>query len=187
MNTQQLNTEKFKELLLYISDKNKENPRFGSVVLNKMLYYSDFGWYALTGKSITGDTYIRKDLGPVPKHLLGIREQLINEGMLDKKEVVYFGRNQVRVVPTQTPEPKLLTEPEIQFVDSIIDQIYNLNGQQISEITHRELSWNILSNDEEVPYFTMFLRYVNPIPKDTMTWAKEVVGGVRKRRVAEVG
>lgn len=185
-NTQPLNTEKFKELLLYISHKNRDNPNFGAVVLNKILYYCDFGYYAFTGKSITGETYIRKERGAVPKHLLGIREQLVKEGKLKIETINRFGNDQIRTVPIEdSPTFDALSDKEQQFADLIIERIKPMTAQTISEIAHRELSWNILSNGEEVPYCTIFLRHahVNPIPKDAMIWAREVI---KNRRLAEI-
>ena len=48
------NAEKFRELLVYVSKKCEDDPTFGAVKLNKILYYADFAAYRQGGKPITG-------------------------------------------------------------------------------------------------------------------------------------
>jgi hypothetical protein len=53
------NKEKFKELLLYILYEVGMKPNIGKTVLYKLLYFCDFNFYELYGKSITGMQYIK--------------------------------------------------------------------------------------------------------------------------------
>lgn len=171
----QYDASKFKELVLYISYKNRDNQRFGSTLLNKMLYYCDFEWFANTGRSITKDVYIRREWGPTPKHLVEVREELELTGELQMKPVQYFSKEQKRPYVNRQPELIHLNEQEIIFVDRIIERMSTLNATQVSELTHRELSWQLFHDGEEVPYETVFVRSINPIPIDTMEWAQEEV------------
>ena len=167
--------EKFKELVLYISFKNRDNQRFGSTMLNKMLYYCAFEWYALTGVSLTQDVYIRREWGPTPKHMIEVREELERSGQLQMKPVQYFSKEQKRPFVDQQPEINHLGTLEIDFVDRIIERLSSLNAAEVSELTHKELSWQLLHDGDDVPYETVFLRNVNPIPIDTMEWAQSEV------------
>jgi len=38
----EIDERKFKELILYVADKCSDDPDFGAVKLNKILFYSDF-------------------------------------------------------------------------------------------------------------------------------------------------
>ena len=170
---------KFRDLVLYICYKNRDNPHFGSTCLNKNLYYADFFWYAATGESITRDTYIRKEHGPIPKHLIPVRESLERDGLLALETVVYFGREQKKPTVEIEPETPNLSDEERQFVDQIVEMLSPFNATQLSDMTHKELSWQVLQTGEEVPYASIFLRYVNPVPLEAMKWAKETIKEIR--------
>ena len=55
-----LNVRKFRELILYICKKSRNDPNFGMEKLKMLLYSIDMQNYADTGKSMTGATYIRE-------------------------------------------------------------------------------------------------------------------------------
>ncbi len=71
---------KFRELFLYIAESCAEDPRFGAVKLNKILYYADFEAYRRLGEPITGDTYRKLSEGPAPGWLLQQRSILLDSG-----------------------------------------------------------------------------------------------------------
>ena len=48
------NIQKFKELVLHISQKCADDPSFGAVKLNKILFFADFASSAHYGTPITG-------------------------------------------------------------------------------------------------------------------------------------
>jgi len=48
---------KLKNLILYILSKCGQKPNMGKILLNKLLYFSDFDYYEKTGDSITGSLY----------------------------------------------------------------------------------------------------------------------------------
>ena len=56
-----LDWAKFKSAVHYICDKASSDPSvLGAIKLNKVLWYSDLINYLITGKPITGETYIEK-------------------------------------------------------------------------------------------------------------------------------
>lgn len=59
--------EKLRELILYIAQKSKTDPRCGAVKLNKLLYYADFSAYRLLGRAITGAEYQHLKKGRRPE------------------------------------------------------------------------------------------------------------------------
>ena len=67
--------EKFKALVLYVIAKCGDPARLGATRLNKILWFSDSFAYRINGVSITGEAYVKRQWGPVPKHILAtIRE-----------------------------------------------------------------------------------------------------------------
>lgn len=168
--------ELFKEMILYIAERCQDKPAFGSTHLNKILHYSDFLFYAQTGAPISGETYLRQKHGQIPKHLVEVREELINEGKLIMVERQYFGRKQQRPVLASPIHYELLTLAQREFIDGVIAALIDYSAVEVSEqIAHEDLSWTYLENDEEIPYETVFFRRSNPIAHETMAWAKSVI------------
>ena len=60
--------EKFKAMIHYIISRHQFKDNLGRVVLFKLLYFSDFDNYEIYEKSISGETYLGKRMGPVPSH-----------------------------------------------------------------------------------------------------------------------
>ena len=84
---------KFKAMIHYIISKCEAKDNFARVVLFKLLYFADFDNYEKYEKSISGETYIRKERGPVPSHFSEAISELIREGKIDEsseKVINYF-------------------------------------------------------------------------------------------------
>jgi hypothetical protein len=171
--------EIFKEMILFISAQCKNKPTYGSTILNKILYYSDFFWYGMYGDSISGETYVRRDYGAAPKHLLSARDSLKKKGILDMIEVDYHGNLQKRPVVTGSVNYKKLTKEQMEHINKIISEIDDYTAKDVSEkIAHRDLPWNYLKDGDEIPYETVF--FLRPTKKTDLTkqdfeWAEKVI------------
>ena len=110
--------DKFRELLVYIATRSTDDPTFGSVKLNKVLYYSDFASYRLLGKPITGATYQKLREGPAPRELLECRSDLIASGTATIQLRPYFTRMQKTLVisPERVPDTEIFDPGELQLV-----------------------------------------------------------------------
>jgi hypothetical protein len=71
---------KFRELILLIARESEGDPRFGSIKLNKLLFYADFVAYQHLGKPITGQEYFALPQGPAPRYMVPIREKMEADG-----------------------------------------------------------------------------------------------------------
>ncbi|WP_042708048.1 type II toxin-antitoxin system antitoxin SocA domain-containing protein [Methanobrevibacter wolinii] len=76
------NSEKFKTMIHYIISRCENKDNFDNVVLYTLLYFSDFNYYELYEEPITGETYSKKAMGPVPIHFLEAINELIDEGKI---------------------------------------------------------------------------------------------------------
>lgn len=169
-----VNIKKLKELIVYICDKNDKNPRFGSTVLNKMLFFSDFYWYAITGKSITNDNYIRREWGPTPQHLVDARRELEEANIIRIEDRKFFGKTQKRPVVLGEYNIEELTNDEKLFVDFVIDRFEKFTGKEISDYSHN-LPWKVSEDEDIIPYETVFASHKSPIPESTIQWAKKIL------------
>jgi hypothetical protein len=150
---------KLRELMLYIANKAESIPRFGSIKLNKVLFYSDFLWYGMTGEPITGVMYVKEDYGPAPCGLLSVQEDIRNDGDATLELRPVFPRlTEKRLVPKRQAELKGLFEPEqIAFIDNVIEWIAPATAKDVSEATHQHLGWRLAEYRAEIPYYTVFL------------------------------
>src|SRR6266571_5370947 len=73
---------KFKELVLLLAARSKDDPLMSRVKLNKLLYRSDFEAFRLLGHSITGASYIRGEHGPMAAELPRAEDELSARGYL---------------------------------------------------------------------------------------------------------
>ena len=149
--------KKLKELILYIAELEKDDPKFGAIKLNKILYYSDVSAYLRLGHPITEATYQHLDEGPAPLELLSARGQLIDDGAAELESRLYFSRPQERVVPLRGPDLSHYKEEEMQIVRDVVEYLRPLNATEVSELSHREWGWKLTDYGEEIPYQTAWL------------------------------
>lgn len=144
--------QRLKELILYIADKCMDDPTFGAIKLNKILYFTDFWSYWSNGKPITGVGYKRLERGPAPDRMIPIRNQMQkdNEIVLKKKKV-YGDKEQHRVVSLREANISLFSANEISLVDEVIHRFWGIKAEAISDFSHG-VEWKILQNNKLIPY-----------------------------------
>ena len=148
---------RFKELILYIAAKCASDQRFGATKLNKILWRADFVAYAQLGQPITGVEYMRLRQGPVPRRLLPLQEQLIDEGRAAvASQTVLGGYTRKVTVPLADPDLSLFTADQIAIVDAVIDEFSGMSAAQVSNISHGK-AWQIIADGDLIPYETVFL------------------------------
>jgi hypothetical protein len=161
------NERRFAELLLYISNKCASDPKFGATKLNKILFYSDFLAYAQLGNSITGFEYQKLPHGPVPKRIVAVRRNLEREGALALNNVsLRDGRTQTRFVPKRKSRTDLFGREEIAVVDEVIRQLWALDAEGVSTLSHIETGWQVARPRDTIPYGTIFISDKGPSDED---------------------
>ncbi|MRS03382.1 DUF4065 domain-containing protein [bacterium] len=176
--------KRIKEMILYVSDKSKNDPAFGSTKLNKILFTADFYFYGLTGRSITNCKYIHLDRGPAPKGMMEILNELVTEDKIEIKETSYFGFNQKRVIPRVIYNLSSFSDDEKTFVDAVIKQFESWNGSELTNWTHSLLPWRLTSKNEEIPYHSIFMLQDIPVEADGLSWGKQQLKEIRGKREA---
>lgn len=164
---------KMAELILYISDRCQLDPTFGATKLNKILFYADFIHFANTGEAITGQEYMRLDKGPAPRHLVPIRERLIEDHELVVRSQPYGGFQQKRPIALRTADLSEFSGEEIAQVDAVIAQLWALTATEVSEISHRFDGWKLATDRETIPYETAFVSEREP-SEDDYEFAREI-------------
>ena len=111
----QFDRAKLKTVILYICSKC-EPSQLGVVKLHKALYLADMLVYAYVGAPITGATYRKRALGPTCDQLLAVLRELSKEGVLEIREVEYFGYRKKEYVSLAKPETERLSPAELDKV-----------------------------------------------------------------------
>lgn len=138
---------KFKQIVLYIIN-NINKKRLGNVKLNKILWFSDIEKCNDEGCSITGETYIRQNYGPVASHLPQILEELeqIDKAITIERETP---DSMILYTPVKNADTRQFQD-DIKYIDEVIKRFRTIKAKEISELTHTAL-WKKLNNGDIMP------------------------------------
>jgi len=174
---------KFDELVLHVAELSSDDVTFGKTKLNKIMYYVDFYAYGVTGKSITGATYQRRQFGPVPKQIAAARQRLVASGRVRFDEISYFGRPLERMTPLEGADVSAFTLGELQLISEVVRGLRDLNGSQASEMSHQEVGWILAADGETIPYETVFLN-APALTTEDIARGREIESELERRLVA---
>ncbi|MCY4474987.1 MAG: Panacea domain-containing protein [Chloroflexi bacterium] len=167
--TSDFDQAKFAELVLYIAHSCRNDERFGSVKLSKILYYCDFEGFKRLLKPITGATYLKKPKGPFPAELRRTRRSLIAEGKAETilERVIDYHEN--RLVPTSghVELSDKFSSVEREIIDGVIEKMRPMNAAEITEYSHGEFGWQHAELDEPIANATAL------IARDDAPWVVE--------------
>ena len=153
-----MRTQKFKELILYISEKSATDPNFGATKLNKVLFLSDFWAYGNLGEPITGVEYMRLENGPAPRALVPIRREMERAGELAIQETALTpGIARKRPVNLRAADLSVFSAEEIALVDQVIQMCSPATAIRVSDYTHKWHGWIAANDQETIPYETVFI------------------------------
>ena len=154
---------KFGNLMLYLAHLSEDDPYFGAVKLNKLLYYIDFQAFARLGRPVTGAHYQKLPEGPAPRELLQIRDALVNEGAAELTATPFFSFTQFRLVPNPNTDIESLVEffAKCEEEHAIILEVHRallpMSAREASEVSHGEVGWKRARPGEFIPYETAYL------------------------------
>jgi|SRR5271157_95407 len=165
--------DRLKELILYIGEKCKDDPTFGAIKLNKILYFADFISFIRYGEPVTGVEYMRLGQGPAPKHLLPVSKQMqaAKEMFIEKRN--YFDREQQRVIPMRDANLNLFKPRDIAMVDEVISALWGENADRVSEWSHG-IAWKMFDDKQSIPYEAAYLSNSWRGEEDE-DWAQELI------------
>lgn len=165
--------EKFRALVLYVVWKTGEVRDFGSVKLNKVLWFSDARTYEAFGRSVTGETYVRRKYGPVPKHIQSVLDELVDAGSIQVWTEPYFEHESRRYAAHAPPDTSMFNPAELGFIDWWIRHVADDHtATSISEKSH-DYGWKIAKEGEELSYQAFLAKRIRPPSQgEELDWAK---------------
>jgi hypothetical protein len=158
--------EKFREMILYLAAASAEDPRFGMVKLQKLMYYSDFTAYRELGRSISSVDYYHMQNGPMADGLkVAVLELEGSESVVIEREYRPSAPQPAEVVrPRREPYREMFSDEERRIMDDLVRRHWSLNGAQISDLVHDEPGWRLTERGEKIPYETAWLAPTRATP-----------------------
>lgn len=147
--------ERLRELIVYVSDRCHDDPKFGLTKLNKILHRADFRSFVEYGEPITGLPYMKEQHGPVPRAMTTTLRTM--EGCdLTIRTVSYHGKEQRRPTPLRQPNLELFSARELELVDAAIDWFWNKSATEASLESHG-IAWTMTAFNQDIPYEGAYL------------------------------
>ena len=148
----------FRQVLFYVLTKVQDKSSVGETVLQKLLYFIDFDYYEKFEENLMGETYLKRDFGPMNMRLRPELQRLEKEGVIEKNAKGYFGLNQTfhRVVGKVCWGD--LTPRDLEHIDGVLDRLSDLNASEISEHSHNDIPWKCTLPGKAIPYESVFYR-----------------------------
>jgi uncharacterized phage-associated protein len=148
---------KFKELIVYLVSRGKDDPLLGAVKLNKLLFYADKQAYLQRGHSITGARYVHGQEGPMPAALVPSRKELLANGRLELESRPADRMAPQRLRAVFPPDTKVFDGEEIAVVDEVVQRYRYLDGATLTRLSHFEAGWVVTDELEDIPERTFWL------------------------------
>ncbi|HLL26340.1 MAG TPA: Panacea domain-containing protein [Xanthobacteraceae bacterium] len=164
--------QRFRELIIYVAKQSRDDPWFGAVKLNKILYRSDFLAFERFGVPLTGLRYFRLKAGPAPRAMIPVRRELEAEGAIQIEHKPLGPRDQHRIIPLREPVLEHFTQDEIHLVDEVIRELRPMNATEASNASH-DIRWRVLNDRDDLPYEFAFLSD-EPVTDDDVKRTKEL-------------
>jgi len=178
-------TAKFKSMVHYIVAACDDPQRLGAVRLNKICWFTDTITYRITGASMTGETYVKRKRGPVPKSILGTVRELENEQKIHVRDHQILPSRTMRMFVALEDCPGEAFKPEektiLDFVISHVCDHHSANS--ISELSHDAI-WDAANDGEEIPMCATLVSTPAELTPEVLAWARGVVKKVASERSA---
>lgn len=150
----ELDEQKLRQVLLYISEKVGAKPNVGATVINKLLYFIDFDYYEKYGKSITGLSYIRNHYGPTAHMptIKGVVQQMEVDKELEVVETPYFKHMQKKYLPLQSANLTALDAQESTHIDAELERLSSKSANELSDLSHQDMPWLATKPGQVIDY-----------------------------------
>ncbi|MBO7125422.1 MAG: SocA family protein [Bacteroidales bacterium] len=154
---QKFNLSKSIQAILYVT-KKLQRKDFHKIF--KILYFSDRNHLAKYSRSITGDTYIAMNDGPVPSNIYDIFKSLRGDGFFAQNAIQfseYFNViNWNFINPLKDADLKKLSETDVEELNDSLEKYGNLTWDEVREKSH-DYAWRNTPRDYPISVENMLL------------------------------
>lgn len=178
---QQPELGKLKQLALYVASRSENDPRFGRVKFNKLMFYADFIHYVKTGRSITGFAYIKMEFGPCPEGFNAIEAEMDRDNELKLKQSTYEGFPQRRPIALVRYDLSAFSGEEVATIEEALSNMWELSGTEASNLSHLFIGWRLAQEFERIPYSVARLGFENGVSSYHYDLAQEAAQRIAAR------
>ena len=121
--------ERLRELMLFIAERCLNDPTFGAVKLNRILFLADFISFARYGEPITGTPYRKLPSGPVPTAAGAVRAEMEAADEVFMAVEGYNPDPRHRLIARRKANLDGFKPRDIALIDGIIDMFYGRSAK----------------------------------------------------------
>ena len=148
----QINDAKYRNAILYFAS-HVNNNTLGKVKLMKLLYYLDFDHYEQFGTSVTGDDYLRWEMGPVPSHAAAVIDCMVaDEQLLVEDKDIGMRKPQNKYVVLQPYNIGVFLPTEVEVLCAVVQKWEHHSGSDMVCAVHGEPPWLETSANAVIDY-----------------------------------
>ena len=133
---QKFNFKKFENMVIYFI---KNSYSLSKTRLNKLLFYSDFGYFKENTVSISGAPYIHDYYGPVPSDFDLLYTMLRDQNIIDF--VPFSNGRGEELCTTKEVDKSVFSEDELALLDEVSNKFKDYNAKSITEYSHKEKAY----------------------------------------------
>lgn len=153
-----INEKKYKNVVLFFAKKVR-NGTLGKLKMMKLMYFLDFDFFEKYGKSVTGDSYLRFENGPVPQNAEKILKMMIDKEIKITKIKIANGYNDQQLIEAnQDFDMNLFSKEELMMMEEIADKWEKFSGSEMKMASHGEAPWIATKPNDIIDYNLAYYR-----------------------------
>lgn len=165
---------KFRAMVHYVCDRCDPN-KLGATKLNKILWLSDVLSYMNTGNAISGESYLKRQRGPVPSYILSTIDALVSEGKLRVRDVDFHGFKKREYIALEEADASIFDGNELEIINDMIEYVCDEHtAESVSDLSHNA-AWNAAAIGEEIPHYAAFMWNFGELNEFDMRWAQDEI------------
>lgn len=151
--------DKVTQIIKFFAVKDKN---LFKLKLLKYLFYSDFLSFKRSSLSLTGLTYQRFPMGPVPMEYDFLLDVVVKTGEVTK-EFVDLGYENLgeKLIAVGDFEGSYFSDDELDVLETVYQKLHHHSSSTISDLSHKELAWVETGHLEPIDY-----KYSNTLSLD---------------------
>jgi hypothetical protein len=127
-------------------------------VLCKLCYFSDFDFYELNERSITGNRYQRLLSGPAPFDFDILMDYLQDANMAAEEEMNIESHRRFRYRSLKEPDMSVFTQDERDVMDWVFGRYGSMTANALNDLANKEIPMRMTIENDEIPYEWVFYR-----------------------------
>ena len=144
---------KLKQVLHYVISETSSLSNVGKTLLYKILYFSDFDFYELNEKPLTGEIYFKLPMGPAPSNFDETISELKKEKKVKEVRAKYRGFRLMKFISLCKPTLNLINGDELEVINKVIQRLSSMTATQVTAYSHEDLPWKATEDRKQMPIY----------------------------------